>query len=82
MPLKSAERADIEESIDGFLNEKDNITRTIFFMRTCGYTYEEIGQRLKVSESTVRSVYFRTRLQLRRRLIKDGCGMANYEKIF
>lgn len=63
---------EIMKRIVQLLAEKDARTWTIIRMRAEGYSYAEISQKVKLSESSCRVIDFRTKKWLRDILLKEG----------
>ena len=62
-------------AIAGAVLEKESvIARQVFRSRLEGYSYYDIAQKLGISESSARVVYFRTRNRIRKELEKEGYG--------
>lgn len=76
---ENAARIALRERMKAYLNEKDERTRTIFYMRANGYSYREIGERLKMSEGAARTVHYRTRKQMRNQLLREGYDIKDMQ---
>jgi len=60
------------ERIRNLLSEKDERTRNIVHMRIQGFSYWEISQALRISESAARVIDFRTKKWIKTVLEKEG----------
>ena len=60
------------ELIQQLLSGESALTRDVVRMRLDGYSYHEIALRHKISESSARVVYFRTKSKIRKYLEKEG----------
>ena len=60
------------ERIFALMAEKDEKTRAIFFMRTNGYSYHEIAERVCVNENSARVIDFRTKKWIKETLTEEG----------
>ena len=58
--------------IHQLLEEKDERTRQIVYSRVMGMSYQEIGQKLGISENSARVINFRTRRWMKEQLEKEG----------
>lgn len=56
------------------LGKEDKRSRDIVCMRINGYSYYEIANKHKISESSARVINFRTRKQIKEILEKEGLG--------
>ncbi|NMD43074.1 MAG: RNA polymerase sigma factor [Firmicutes bacterium] len=63
---------EIIERIFTLVESKDDRSRVIFLLRAEGYSYHEIAERVKVSESSARVINFRTRKWIKGILEKEG----------
>lgn len=63
---------EIIDRIFTLVKSRDERARDIFLMRTEGYSYHEIAERVGVSESSARVIDFRTRSWIRGILEKEG----------
>jgi len=63
---------EIANRIKCLLQEKDDRTQKIINMRIQGYSYAEIGHKLKISESSARVIDFRTKKWIKATLEKEG----------
>ena len=60
------------ELIQQLLSGESALTHDVVRMRLDGYSYHEIALRHKISESSARVVYFRTKSKIRKYLEKEG----------
>jgi RNA polymerase sigma-70 factor (ECF subfamily) len=75
-PEDAHENAQVTAAINSFLVEQDKATRVIFVLRYFhGESISEICTRLKIGDSKVKSVLFRTRKKLRSHLEKEGVAI-------
>ena len=56
--------------IDDYLRDKGEKKQKIFYMRLGGYSYYEIGEELKISETSARVSFFRMKKELEERVEK------------
>ena len=54
------------------LEKESTLTVKVFRLRTEGYTYFEIAEKLGISESSARVVFFRVKEKIRKELEKEG----------
>ena len=54
------------------LEKESTLTANVFRLRTEGYTYFEIAEKLGISESSARVVFFRVKEKIRKELEKEG----------
>ena len=52
--------------------QKDERTRSVVYLRAQGYSYQEIAQKLQITEASARVVEHRTRAWLKATLQKEG----------
>ena len=64
---KALER-DLLALIEDYLVDKGDKKEKIFYMRFGGYSYYEIGEELKISESSARVSFFRMKKEIKGRL--------------
>lgn len=60
------------ERIEALLSQKDERVQSIVRLRLDGYAYQEIAERLNISESSARVIDHRCRKWLQTELIKEG----------
>ena len=65
---------EIATRIEKLLIEKDERTQNIVRMRVEGYSFAEIAQVVKISESSARVIDFRTKKWIKSILEKEGLG--------
>ncbi|MBQ9987659.1 MAG: RNA polymerase sigma factor, partial [Erysipelotrichales bacterium] len=62
----------LEDVVQSLLSSESKITQEVFQMRLEGYSYYEIGNKLGISESSARVVYFRIKNKIKKYLEKEG----------
>ncbi|MBE6113840.1 MAG: RNA polymerase sigma factor [Erysipelotrichaceae bacterium] len=62
----------LEDVIQSLVSSESKITQEVFQMRLEGYSYYEIGNKLGISESSARVVYFRIKNKIKKYLEKEG----------
>ena len=63
---------ELKERIDSLLSEKGERVRAVVTMRMEGYSFNEIAEKLQVSESSARVIDFRAKQWLREQLKEEG----------
>lgn len=58
--------------VQTLLQQKDERTRSVVYLRAQGYSYQEIAQRLQITEASARVVEHRARAWLKATLQKEG----------
>ena len=58
--------------VQALLQQKDERTRSVVYLRAQGYSYQEIAQKLQITEASARVVEHRTRAWLKATLQKEG----------
>ena len=58
--------------VQALLRQKDERTRSVVYLRAQGYSYQEIAQKLQITEASARVVEHRTRAWLKATLQKEG----------
>lgn len=58
--------------VQALLQQKDERTRSVVYLRAQGYSYQEIAQKLQITEASARVVEHRTRTWLKATLQKEG----------
>lgn len=58
--------------VEALLQQKDERTRSVVYLRAQGYSYQEIAQKLQITEASARVVEHRTRAWLKATLQKEG----------
>ena len=64
--------SDLEEIIKTLLDSESEITKKVVQMRLNGYSYFEISEKLHISESSARVIFFRIKTKLKKYLEKEG----------
>ncbi len=72
LPERELFGKELSNRIVDFLSRESERTRDIVMMRIEGYSFHEIGQRVKISEGSARVIDFRTKKKLREMLIEEG----------
>ncbi|MBR3694539.1 MAG: RNA polymerase sigma factor [Erysipelotrichales bacterium] len=62
----------LEDVVQSLVSSESKITQEVFQMRLEGYSYYEIGNKLGISESSARVVYFRIKNKIKKYLEKEG----------
>lgn len=62
----------LKEALERFLEGESEITKGVVRLRLEDYSYYEISQRLRISESSARVVFFRVKKKLQQYLKKEG----------
>ena len=60
------------QRVQALLQQKDDHARRVVQLRAEGYSYTEISQMLRISESSARVIEHRTRTWLKQQLAKEG----------
>ena len=58
--------------VQALLQQKDERTRSVVYLRAQGYSYQEIAQKLQITEASARVVEHCTRAWLKATLQKEG----------
>lgn len=58
--------------VQALLQQKDERTRSVVYLRAQGYSYQEIAQKLQITEASARVVEHRARAWLKATLQKEG----------
>ena len=58
--------------MQALLQQKDERTRSVVYLRAQGYSYQKIAQKLQITEASARVVEHRTRTWLKATLQKEG----------
>lgn len=58
--------------VQTLLQQKDERTRSVVYLRAQGYSYQEIAQKLQITEASARVVEHRARAWLKATLQKEG----------
>ena len=58
--------------VQALLQQKDERTRSVVYLRAQGYSYQEIAKKLQITEASARVVEHRTRAWLKATLQKEG----------
>ena len=64
--------SDVEEIIKTILDGEQEISKKVFQLRIDGYSYFEISEKLHISESSARVIYFRLKAKIKKYLEKEG----------
>ncbi len=66
--------------VQALLQQKDERTRSVVYLRAQGYSYQEIAQKLQITEASARVVEHRTRAWLKATLQKEGYDEGRKKK--
>ena len=66
--------------VQALLQQKDERTRSVVYLRAQGYSYQEIAQKLQITEASARVVEHRTRAWLKATLQKEGYDECRKKK--
>ena len=66
--------------VQALLRQKDERTRSVVYLRAQGYSYQEIAQKLQITEASARVVEHRTRTWLKATLQKEGYDESRKKK--
>lgn len=58
--------------VQALLEQKDERSRSVVYLRAQGYSYQEIAQKLRITEASARVLEHRTRVWLKKILQKEG----------
>jgi len=64
--------SDLEQIIKTLLNNESGIAKDVFQLRLNGYSYFEISEKLNISESSARVIFFRMKTKIKKYLEKEG----------
>ena len=64
--------SDVEEIIKTILDSEPEMSKKVFQLRIDGYSYFEISEKLHISESSARVIYFRIKAKIKKYLEKEG----------
>ena len=64
--------SDLEPIIKTLLNNESGIAKDVFQLRLNGYSYFEISEKLNISESSARVIFFRMKTKIKKYLEKEG----------
>lgn len=62
----------LKEAVERFLEGESEMTKGVVRLRLEDYSYYEISERLRISESSARVVFFRAKKKLQQYLKKEG----------
>ena len=66
------ENINLEQIIKTLLDRESETTKKVVQMRLNGYSYFEISEKLHISESSARVIFFRVKTKLKKYLEKEG----------
>lgn len=62
----------LKEMIDNFIDNQDEKKQKVFNLRLEGYSYDEIGEKLKLTSGSARVIFFRLKNELKEKLEMEG----------
>lgn len=64
--------SDVEQIIHTIIENEPETTKNVFQLRIDGFSYFEISEKLNISESSARVLFFRVKAKIKKHLEKEG----------